>query len=249
MRHVFSSMGTVASVDLPDADDVLLSVVREIFRQTEARFSLFDPASELSRVASGQLALSGASAELRDTYARAVHWRNLSGGAFTPHRPDGVIDLNGIVKAEAIATAGDALSAAGCQQWSVNLGGDLLIARDAPEALRSVGLADPRDDAALLAAIVLDGGRRAVASSGSAQRGDHIWRSDQPVVSPFLQVTVVADDIVTADVLATAIVAGGPEALDALSERFEVDIMTVDHDGRLLCTPGLRRAFASAEAA
>jgi thiamine biosynthesis lipoprotein len=51
---------------------------------------------------------------------------------------------------------------------------------------------------------------------------------------------VVADDIITADVLATAIISGGSTALDDLTARFNVDVLTVDREGCLRATPGMR---------
>lgn len=246
MRHLIETMGTVAGIDLPEDLGELLTPVKRIFAQTEALFSLHRPDSELSRVARGELSLTSASATVRDTYARAVHWRSATDGYFSPNRPDGAVDLNGIVKAEAIEAAAGALAAAGCPWWSINVGGDILISADAPGPLRAIGLADPADAAALLGSVVLAGTRRAIATSGSAQRGDHIWRGGQSAPTPFVQVTVIADDIVTADVLATAIVAGGHAALADLTARFDVDVLTVDHQGDLLATPGTRTALTPA---
>jgi thiamine biosynthesis lipoprotein len=49
---------------------------------------------------------------------------------------------------------------------------------------------------------------------------------------------VIADDIVTADVLATAIVAAGPSGLDDVTARFDIDALVVTTEG-LLATPRL----------
>jgi thiamine biosynthesis lipoprotein len=56
-------------------------------------------------------------------------------------------------------------------------------------------------------------------------------------------VSVAAADILTADVLATAIVSGGRAALDEFAERFDVDVLAVQRDGSLLATPGWPRAL------
>ena len=50
----------------------------------------------------------------------------------------------------------------------------------------------------------------------------------------------MADDIVTADVLATAILAGCRAGLDAAVARFDMDAITVDVDGALLVTDRIR---------
>jgi thiamine biosynthesis lipoprotein len=58
-------------------------------------------------------------------------------------------------------------------------------------------------------------------------------------------VSVAAQDIVTADVLATAIVAGGRPTLDAVTARWDVDVLAVADDGGLLATPGFRAPRAA----
>ena len=92
--------------------------------------------------------------------------------------------------------------------------------------------------------MLLGGTRRALATSGSAQRGDHIWRGGELAPADFVQVSVMADDIVTADVLATAIVAGGPAALDDITDRWDVDVLTVARNGRLMATPRFELSFS-----
>ena len=227
-------MGTTISMELDGtADDA--ARVEQIFHGFDRRFSLYLDDSELSRIAAGRLDLADSSDALREAYALALEWRTSTGGVFTPHRPDGVIDLNGVVKALAIERSGQSLGS----DWIVNAGGDILISG----ADRVVGIADPVDRAALLCSIVLTGRRRAMATSGSAERGDHIWgRSPE-----FAQVTVVADDIITADVLATAIIAGGSATLDDVTAQFDVDVLTVDRDGQLRATPDIRTALATGE--
>lgn len=240
MRQTFDTMGTVVSLEWPGSKSQL-TAVRDVFEAADRRFSLYRPDSELRRIADGSLELVDASAELREVYATALGWRGETGGAFTPHRPDDALDLNGIVKAWAMADAGRAL---GENDWCLNVGGDVLVSGQAgPGAPWVVGIVDPADRAGLLTSVPVVGSRRAVATSGSAERGDHIWTRGRERAE-FAQVTVLADDIVTADVLATAIVAGGAASLDDLTGRFDVDVLTVDHEGGLRATPGMRELVA-----
>ena len=62
----------------------------------------------------------------------------------------------------------------------------------------------------------------------------------------FVQVSVAAGDIITADVVATAIVAGGEATLDELTGREQVDVLAVRRDGSLVATPGWPRAAPTA---
>jgi len=238
-------MGTMVSLTFTDSQnsrDVLAAVTRR-FAELDARFSLYRPESELSRVARGELALTDSSDELRSTYAAALHWRDETRGAFTPHRPDGIIDLNGTVKALAMQAAAEELFGAGLADWCLNAGGDVLCAGHQPDGPAwRVGVVDPADRSAMLFSIPVDGTRHAVATSGSAERGDHIWLATA-IDRTFVQATVVADDIETADVLATAIIAGGPSSLAFILDRWPVDVLTVAKDGSLTATPGLSTAL------
>lgn len=239
--YVFEAMGTVVSVTaaggVPDAARRDLAAA---FEELEERFSTYRPGSEASAVARRELSLRRASPEFRAVYDQAIEWRRLTDGAFTPHRPDGVIDLSGIVKALAIAAAGDVLDAAGAASWCLNAGGDVLTSGAQPDGRPWViGIVDPDDRTALLSQYAAPtSGLCAVATSGTAERGEHVWRVGADAT--FHQVSVVASDIVTADVLATAILAGGPDALRRAEDRWPVEVLACATDGRCWATPAFR---------
>lgn len=262
----FRSMGTVVSLTVParslpaaavpddaggpaDGLDAATAAVERVFAGLDETFSLYRPDSEASRLASGEFSLREASAAMRDRYADAHGWRLTTEGAFSPERPDGVLDLSGIVKGYAIARAGEALSSRGITDWCLNAGGDVLVMGSplpGSGASWAAGVVDPWDRSALLSAFELggsaaagDGARRALATSGSAERGDHIWTAGTRGAE-FIQVSVAAADIVMADVLATAIVAGGTAMLHRATDNWDVDVLAVRRDGELLGTPGFR---------
>ncbi len=253
MRFVFETMGTVVSLQwrhrsamAPTGQSIPVEV-RQVFEGFDHTFSLYRPGSELSRISNGTLRLEESSPHVRSAYAKALAWRAATSGAFTPHRLDGIIDLNGIVKALAIQEVGNLLRSAGIADWSVDAGGDILCSAFAPGT--AAGVVDPADRRRLLCAIAPGPTRRAVATSGTTERGHHIWAPTPAAGDAFVQVTIVADDIVTADVLATAIVAGGTQTLDDVTRRWDVDVLTVDVAGSLRATPGFRDALARPERA
>jgi thiamine biosynthesis lipoprotein len=237
--HVFETMGTVVSASFRDGlpDSAILNEIERVFREWDDRYSLYRPETELSRLASGEVSLLDASKQLRSTYELALEWRSSTGGAFTPHRPDGVMDLSGVVKAMAMAAAANGLESAGAGNWAINVGGDIVISPTSGgvDPWR-VGIVDPQDRTEFLTSVALEGDRRACATSGVSERGDHIWRAHGR--SDFVQATVLANDIVTADVLATAIIAGGAETLDLACRSWPIDVITVDAAGALRMTPG-----------
>ena len=246
MRHVFETMGTVVSLEAPGLARQTVGEIETAFADADRRFSLYRPDSELSAVNSGRIGLPDAGLALRDAHALAVEWRILTGGAFTPIRPDGLLDLNGVVKALAMRQAAGILEDAGMPEWTLVVGGDLVASGRGPDGGPWVtGIIDPADRGRLLCSVELRGSRRAIATSGTAERGDHIWKAGS-LPGAFTQVTVVADDIVTADVLATAIVAGGDDMLTETCARWDIDVLAVEAAGGLRATPGFRTALAVA---
>ena len=247
-RWHFETMGTVVSVSTPtlerEAAPALRARVQSVFTDFDREFSRYRPDSAISRIARSELTLMDASERLRSTYATALEWRSRTGGAFTPHRPDGVVDLDGVVKALAIEAAGRVLTDAGLRDWCLGCGGDVLLAGDAasPDAPWTIGVADPDDARRLLAEVPMLGDDRAMATSGVSERGEHVWRSE--LGSTLRQVTVIAADIVTADVLATAILSGGLDALELLAPRHRVEVLALTADG-MVVTPRLRTLISA----
>ncbi|WP_440711517.1 FAD:protein FMN transferase [Herbiconiux sp. YIM B11900] len=242
--HVFDTMGTTVSLRFAGALAAasVLGEVEAVFREFDHLFSLYRADSELSRVARGELSLTRADASVGEAYAEALDWARRTGGAFTPHRPDGVIDLSGIVKAQAMAAAAPLLECAGETHWMLGVGGDILTRGTFHDQPWTVGVVDPGDRSALLCTIGLTSTRTALATSGSAERGEHIWRSGGLAQPHYRQVTVRAGDIVTADVLATAIVAGGPGRCQEILDNFDVDMVAIDDRGSITATPALQHA-------
>lgn len=230
----FETMGTVASVCAPGGLGTAAGVrLLAEFDRLENRFTMYASESEAARVSRGELTLEQASAEYRLVLACALDWQRISRGAFTPYPPSGGIDLTGIVKAWAIEAGGSILDEAGIPDWCLNVGGDVLVRGQAAagRAWRA-GIADPDDPTRSTAFFEFTPRARAIATSGYSQRGDHIWRLGEPdPTAGFSQVTVTSSGIVAADVLATAILAGGSGTLlDALIEH-PVDVLAIGPGG------------------
>lgn len=232
-------MGTVVSLTLvdqlsPATERAAATAVEDVFAALNERFSLYRDDSEISLIAQGSLTLPQSSDEMRSAYAEALEWRERTNGVFTPHRPDGTLDLSGTIKAVAISQVADALRAHSYTSFSVNAGGDVLVSGhedlDA-QAGWTTGIVDPTDRASMLTAVVLTDtlpeSLRAIATSGSAERGEHIWRRPESDLQ-FVQASVLAPEIVMADVLATTIIAGGLAAFEHASTKFPVAVFAID---------------------
>ena len=236
-RLVFETMGTVVTVvSTVPIGATTADAVKAAFLELDERFSLYRHDSEASAIGRDRSLIRSASEQYRDMYWDAVAWLAATGGAFTPHRPDGVVDLSGVVKARAIEAAGDLLVAHGHEDWCLNAGGDVLVSgTQASGEPWTVGIVDPDDRGRLWTQIRTHPGRMAVATSGVQERGDHVWRMASDTT--FTQVTVAAADIETADVLATAILSGGVATLQLAQNAYDIDVLAQTSEGVVWASP------------
>ena len=215
VRRLEEVMGIPVSVDVRRADPSsagdALDTAFDVLRAADDRFSPFRADSELARLDRGELADDELSDDMHEVLAIAARAREDSGGVFDVRSPEGRLDTNGVVKGWAAQRAADVLVAAGLHDFCLNAGGDV-VARGEPEPGRpwQVAVRDPADPSAVIAVLAVRDG--AIATSGTYERGAHVWdgRTGSRDV-PFVAATVVAADLTVADVLATTVLAMGDE--------------------------------------
>lgn len=215
LRRVEEVMGIPVSVDArqvePDLAEAALDDAFAVLRAADLRFSTYRPDSELSRLDRGELTDDELSDDMHEVLAIAARAREGSGGVFDVRTPEGRLDTNGVVKGWAAQRAADVLVAAGLRDFCLNAGGDI-VARGGPEPGEpwQVAVRDPGDPQKVLAVLTVRDG--AVATSGTYERGAHVWdgRTGSRDV-PFVAATVVAADLTVADVLATTVLAMGED--------------------------------------
>lgn len=250
VRRARPVMGTVASIHVHDPADVELVnlAIDELFaelRRLEEMFSTFRPTSEISRVNRGELELIACSAEVIDVLDACTWLEQMSNGAFDarPKGPDGPLDPAGFVKGWAAERASAALGRRGLSNWYVNVGGDLLVSGSPVTGGRwRIGLADPNVVGQVRATVEVESG--AVATSGTAERGTHLWdrRTGKPAEA-FASLTVMGPSLTWADAFATTVFVMGMDGLTWL-EGFETyHGIGIRHDGSLVTTSALAGAL------
>ncbi len=210
-------------------------------QDVDAMFSPYRSESEVSRVAGGELALDDADPLVQEVAARCVAARELTGGRFDAKRPDGRWDPSGLVKGWAVERAARHLRALCTVDWCLNAGGDVVVIAPSGEPFR-VGVQDPHDAARV--ATIVPQSEGAVATSGTAARGNHLYdprTGSQAVASASL--TVVGPSLERADVLATAAFVAGADALAFVTAHAGYEALRIGTDGVQSCTadwPGSR---------
>lgn len=191
----------------------------------DATFSLYKSGSELSRIAKNELDLRSASSAMRNIQKECEVWKQTTDGWFDAVNPNGIFDPSGIVKTWAAEQACVFLEANGFDDFTLNAGGDVYLSRGLTvKSLFKVGLANlnKRESSKAgsnMVANLYGTEYKAAATSGSIEKGEHIWANKDGLEhDPVLQVTVIADELVKADVWATAIYSGGLSALDAFAK-------------------------------
>jgi FAD:protein FMN transferase len=246
-------MGTMISIAAPDG--VPAGLFEEAagaafagLREADAVFSPFDPGSPVSRIRDGRLPVAEigaepAAAEIEEVLALCATLKRESSGAFDAWAVGDPpsFDPCGAVKGWAAERAGATLAGLGVVDHSLNAGGDIRVRGTNDGRSWRVGVADPHRRGRILVVVELSGG--AVATSGSAERGAHVWdpRTGRHATD-LAQVTVVGPDLTWADGYATAALAMGRDARDwlvALAARTGYQSLTVDRETGVWWTRGL----------
>jgi thiamine biosynthesis lipoprotein len=202
-------------------------------------FTTYRASSVVMRLARGELDLAACPDEVRDVVEQCGRFRDHTAGWFDPWAGPSGFDPSGLVKGWSAQRAGEMLSRHGFVRHCVNAGGDVVAAgRPADAASWGVGIVDPLNPMRLLAVVAgIDCG---VATSGTAERGFHVWRPvDGEPARELASVTVVHQELVVADVYATAALAMGDAARDWL-EREAVAAFVVAADGSEWMSDGFR---------
>lgn len=243
------------------SDPMLAAVTREALNARVLTRGAFDPTLGDALIAAGY----NRSFELLPTIPKLADGcqvrptSTLLGRSFVEHSPDlstralavwiegesvrltgaGMLDLGGIAKGWTVDRVAEQLAAAGATGWVVDGGGDIRVGGEAPEGEWHLGIGDDY-------AIGLVAG--AVATSSSRERrwgtvdgeGHHILdpRTGRPSTGDVHTAVVIARDAITADVLATALIADFDATWPALGEQSAAALVHTSADGWRM-TPNL----------
>jgi thiamine biosynthesis lipoprotein len=233
-----------------DADlNAAMAAACEILHEADRVFSLYKPESPLSQLAAGKTSVAECPAEVAAVWDECEQWEKITDGWFSPFTAEHTFDPSGLVKTWAAKRAGESLLASGIKDFTLNAGGDVYISDSASgesdwriAVSKPVSIADA--EAGALAVVDLTGTQfRAMATSGSAERGSHIWspKSDVDPAKAMLQVSVLAKDLVEADVWATAAFAEGPSSLARIDALPDLEVFAILADGQIAATPGFMK--------
>ena len=228
-----------------------LDAAVQILHRADEVFSLYKPDSPLSRLARGLTQVSECPPEVSDVWDLCEEWSSETSGWFNAFTPEHTFDPSGLVKSWAANRAAEKLEELGVNDFAMNAGGDIRLSKNIqPGIPLRIGISKPitiaSTEAGVLTVVDLnDTNFRAVATSGNAERGEHIWNpNDNSYAASLAQVTVVAKDLITADIWATALFASGAQALGLVEAHnlknsdAQIEVLIVELDGSLIASQG-----------
>lgn len=238
-------MGTVVSFEIRPGSlavtDVYLAMAeaRSSLHRADAVFSTWKPNSPISRLRGGEIDIDDCPDDVRDVTELCRAARDRTGGWFDPWAAPGGIDPSGLVKGWAAARALSVLRAAGIDSAIVNAGGDIATAGrpETPDGRYwQIGIRDPWDPMSTVARVAVQG---AVATSGTYERGEHVFNPfTGRWASAVASASVTGPDLSLADAVATALVAGGEEALAATDLSGGYEALLIRPDRSAIMTEG-----------
>lgn len=229
-------MGTVVSFavmpgEVPgQAARRAIAAACDVLHQADATFSTWNPQSPVSRLRRGEASVGELPGEVAEVLELCEQVRQASGGWFDPWAIPGGVDPTGLVKGWAVEQGLAVLREAGLRAAMINGGGDIaVLGALAPGQSWRIGIRHPWRAGALAAIIDVTA---AIATSGGYERGAHL-------ISPFTgrpasraaSATVIGPSLAIADALATAVAAGGDDALAIVAGLDHYDCYLIRPDG------------------
>ncbi len=224
--HVEAVMGTTVSFTVhgaPGQEDLTTEAVERAFAAACAElhhldrlFSTWDPGSPMSALRRGHGAPAARHPEFDEVFAVASAMREATAGWFDPWAMPGGVDPTGVVKGWAVERATRLLAHAGVASAVVNGGGDVATIGVPPGGGPwRIGIRHPWRADALACVLAVP---RAVATSGSYERGRHLVDPHTgATVERVASASVVGSSLTHADAWATALAVGGDEVFDRLT--------------------------------
>ncbi len=181
-------------------------------------FSTYLANSQVSKLRNNEIALGDTHPYLQKVWHSCLEIKELTDGAFDPWALNGGFDPSGYVKGWAADQIADQLMKLGAKHIQVNAGGDISVrgGKDANTAWK-LGVAHPNQSDQISKIYEITNG--AIATSGTAERGDHIIDPQSKTIAVGARsATVTGPDAGMADALATALIVSGRDGASWFSK-------------------------------
>jgi thiamine biosynthesis lipoprotein len=220
--HTEDVWNTIVTIEC-ELENISYQPAIQFLHLVDQIFSTYISTSQVSKLRNNEIEIEDTHPYLQKVWHSCLEIKEITDGAFDPWALPGGFDPSGYVKGWAADQISDQLIKLGAKHIQVNAGGDISVrgGKDANTAWK-IGVAHPNQSDQVSKIYEITNG--AIATSGTAERGDHI-------IDPFSKTiavgarsaTVTGPDAGMADALATSLIVSGRDgaswfAKDALVE-------------------------------
>ena len=240
MKQIRLMLGMPITIEIVDtaATAAVFDRVYGFFAYVDETFSPFKETSEVSKINRGELALEDACDDMQEILWLAEKTRSDTYGYFNVWH-NGNFNPSGAVKGWAIYKAAELLHAEGFRNFYVDAGGDVqAYGCNAEGKAWRVGVRNPFNREQIVKTVTLQ--NQGIATSGLYIRGRHIYNplNDDDPMDQVASMTVIADNVLEADRLATAAFVMGREGIQFLQMTPDVEGYMIDVQGQATLTTG-----------
>ncbi len=240
-------MGMPITVEIaePGATEDHFDEVFSYFDYVDNKFSPYKKESELALVNAGSVAADDLSEDMCVILDLAEETKRETGGYFDVRNRAGFLDPSGLVKGWAIKNAADILERQGFQNFYVDAGGDIEArGRNEKGEPWTVGIRNPFASGGIAKTVRLTG--RGIATSGSYERGNHIYdpHDRQNKLTDIVSLTVIGPNVYEADRFATAAFAMGKAGIGFIEKLEGLEGYSIDRGGIATMTTGFKKYVA-----
>ncbi len=236
--RILMGMPVMIEVIDPSVTESHINDIYIYFEYIDEKFSTYKATSEITQINEGKLGLPEASKDMKTVFLLADKTREETYGYFDILRK-GKYDPSGLVKGWAIYNAAQLLRKKGFRNFYVDAGGDIQVYGKNGEGQKwQIGIRNPFNIDEIVKVVSVT--NRGVATSGTYIRGDHIYnpKSDDPLETEIVSLTVIGSNIYEADRFATAAFAMGSEGIYFIESLKGFEGYSIDRNGRATMTTG-----------
>jgi len=209
------------------------------FDHVDKVFSTYKQGSEISKINRTEITPEQYSEEMKEVLELSEETKQQTNGFFNIQKLDGTLDPSGLVKGWAIYKAALELKNKGFQNFYVEAGGDVQaegLNKDGQRWL--VGIRNPFMADEIVKVIECSG--NGIATSGTYERGQHIYNPFNPLqkITDIVSLTVIGPNVYEADRFATACFAMGKAGINFLEKQPNLEGYMIDTSGVATMTSG-----------
>lgn len=232
MKKIEFIMGMPVIIETPEnVKEVIFKKVFDYFRYVDEKFSPYKATSEVTKINDKRIK-DKFSKEMKEILDLSEKTKKETNGYFNIYQ-NGFIDPSGIVKGWAIYNASKILDELKVKNYYVEASGDI----QTKGKTWTVGIKNPFSKNEIVKVLHLKG--EGIATSGTYEKGNHIYNPNGILDDEIISLTVIAPNVYEADRYATSAFAMGKDGIHFLESIAGLEGYMINRQGIATMTSGL----------